>query len=38
MQLQDAGLDGEIYLGVIANSPRQEEIVSYLRYISGETG
>ena len=35
---QSAGLDGEIYLGAVANSPRQEEIISYLRYISGETG
>lgn len=30
---QDAGFDGELYLGIIANSQRQEAIASYLQYI-----
>ena len=32
---RDAGFDGELYLGVIANTPRQEEAAAYLRYIGG---
>ena len=32
---QDAGFDGEVYLGVIGNSPRKENVESYLRYIGG---
>ncbi len=32
---RDAVFDGELYLGVLANSPRQEESLAYLRYVSG---
>lgn len=28
-----SGLDGPVYLGVIANSTREDEIVSYIRYL-----
>ena len=31
---QRAGFDGELYIGIIANSPRQEEAAAYLRYLS----
>ena len=30
---QDAGFDGKLYLGLVANSPRQEEARTYLQYI-----
>ena len=30
---QDAGFDGKLYLGIVANSPRQEEARTYLQYI-----
>ena len=33
--LREAAFDGEIYLGVIANSPRTEEALRYLRYLAG---
>ena len=32
---RDAGFDGDLYLGVVANSPRQEEAAAYLRYLFG---
>lgn len=32
---QSAGFDGELYLGVIANSPRQENAAAYLNFIAG---
>jgi len=32
---RDAGFDGDLYLGVISNSPRQEETSAYLRYLFG---
>ena len=32
--LREAAFDGEIYLGVIANSPRTEEALRYLRYLA----
>lgn len=31
------GLDGHAYLGVIANSPRHDTVVSYLEYLAGTT-
>ncbi len=30
---RDAGLDGALYLGIVANSPRQDEAAAYLRYL-----
>ena len=33
----DAGFDGDLYLGVISNSPRQEEAEMYLRYLFGRS-
>ncbi len=35
---RSAGMDGEIYLGVVANSTRLEEAAAYLRYISVHPG
>lgn len=32
---RDAGFDGDLYLGVISNSPRQEEAEAYFQYIFG---
>ena len=32
---REAGFDGEVFLGLIGNSPRREEALSYLRYITG---
>ena len=32
---RDAGFDGDLYLGVVSNSPRQEAAAEYLRYITG---
>ena len=32
---QNAGFDGELYLGVIGNSARLEEAAAYLRFVSG---
>ena len=31
---QNAGFDGELYLGVIGNSPRPETAAAYLRFVS----
>ena len=31
---RDAVFDGELYLGVLANSPRPEESLAYLQYVS----
>ena len=32
---RDAGFDGDLYIGVVSNSPRQEEAAAYFRYIFG---
>ncbi len=32
---QTAGLDGELFLGVVANSPRLEAVSRYIRYLAG---
>ena len=32
---RDAGFDGDLYLGVVSNSPRQEEAEVYIRYLFG---
>ena len=32
---RDAGFDGDLYLGVVSNSSRQEEAAAYLRYLFG---
>ena len=32
---QDAGFDAELYLGIAANSPRQDESLAFLRYLCG---
>ena len=32
---REAGFNGDLYLGVISNSPRQEEAATYLRYLLG---
>ena len=32
---RDAGFDGDLYLGEVSNSPRQEEAAAYLRYLFG---
>lgn len=32
---REAGFNGDLYLGVISNSPRQEEAAAYLRYLLG---
>lgn len=31
------GLDGRAYLGIIANSPRRDTVISYLEYLAGAT-
>lgn len=36
--LRDAGFDGAVYFGIIANSPRMEEAVRYLRYLTEQAG
>ena len=35
---RDAGFDGDLYLGVVSGSPRQEEADAYLRYVFGYEG
>ena len=35
---RDAGFDGALYIGVISNSPRPEEVKAYLRYLFGLSG
>ena len=30
---RDAGFDGDLYLGVVSNSPRQDEAEAYIRYL-----
>lgn len=30
---RDAGFDGDLYIGIISNTPRQEEAEAYLRYL-----
>ena len=37
-RIRDAGFPDEVYLGVIANSPRTEEAIRYLRYLADEAG
>ena len=32
---RDAGFDGDLYLGIVSNSPRQEEAEAYFQYIFG---
>ena len=32
---RDAGFDGELYIGVVSNSTRQEEAEAYIRYLVG---
>ena len=32
---RDAGFDGDLYLGIVSNSPRQEEAEAYFQYILG---
>ena len=32
---RDAGFDGDLYLGVVANSPRKEAAEAYIRYLFG---
>ena len=32
---RDAGFNGDLYIGVLSNSPRQEETAAYFRYIFG---
>lgn len=32
---RDAGFDGAVYVGIIANTPRPEETVRYLQYLAG---
>ena len=32
---RDAGFDGELYIGIVSNSPRQEEAAAYLQYLLG---
>ena len=32
---RDAGFDGDLYLGVVANSPRQKTAEAYIRYLFG---
>ena len=32
---REAGFDGDLYLGVVSNSPRQEEAEVYIRYLFG---
>ena len=32
---RDAGFDGDLYIGVVSNSPRQEEAAAYLQYLLG---
>ena len=34
---RNAGFDGNLYLGVIGNSPRLEEAASYLHFITGDS-
>lgn len=34
-RIRDAGFPDEVYLGVIANSPRTEDALAYLRYLTG---
>ena len=33
---RDAGFDGDLYLGVVSNSPRQKEAATYFRYLFGD--
>ena len=37
-RIRDAGFPDEVYLGVIANSPRTEEALRYLRYLAEAAG
>ena len=37
-RIRDAGFPDEVYLGVIANSPRTEEALRYLRYLAEDAG
>lgn len=32
---RDAGFNGDLYIGIVSNSPRQEEAAAYYRYIFG---
>ena len=35
--IKEAGMNGTIYLGIIANSPHKKQSVEYIRYLSGNT-
>ena len=37
-RIRDAGFPDEVYLGVIANSPRTEDALAYLRYLAEDAG
>ena len=35
---QNAGFDGEVYLGLVANSPRTDAALGYIRYLAAAAG